>query len=47
MTEARFACMECGTPIDGTLAELEDDELECQSCGSTDIDLYSRREWAR
>ena len=47
MIEARFACMECGTPIDGLLAELDDDELECSNCGSTDIDLYSRREWGK
>lgn len=40
--EPRFACMECGTGIGGTLAELEDDELTCDECGSSDIDLYSR-----
>lgn len=44
--EPRFACMECGTGIDGTLVELDDDELACTGCGSTDIDLYSRREWS-
>jgi Zn finger protein HypA/HybF involved in hydrogenase expression len=45
--EPRFACMECGTGVDGTLAELDDGELECPRCGSSDIDLYSRREWGR
>lgn len=40
--EPRFACMECGTGVDGILAELEDDELACPECNSTDIDLYSR-----
>lgn len=44
--EPRFACMECGFGIEGTLAELEDDELTCEDCGGVDIDLYSRSPWA-
>lgn len=40
--EPPFGCMECGTGLEATLAELEDGELECSECGSTDIDLYSR-----
>jgi anaerobic ribonucleoside-triphosphate reductase len=40
--EPRWACMECDTGFEGTLAELDDGELLCPECGSSDIDLYSR-----
>lgn len=43
--EPRWCCQECGTGVDGSLAELEDDELECPECGSTDIDLFTRYDY--